>query len=145
MMKWKTRKETTNIGVLELGNLTFNENSLEISLEILDMSADLQSEVNKAIEIEKVNYIEKWEETYDENPKLDRFTWAWSDKPVERYFTCLRIALEEGKPVTYVIQAFFEDAENENIFSCAEVIVDLSAHADELKKMVIHALVDRFF
>ncbi len=25
MMKWKARTETTNIGVLELGNLTFNE------------------------------------------------------------------------------------------------------------------------
>ncbi len=24
MMKWKARTETTNIGILELGNLTFN-------------------------------------------------------------------------------------------------------------------------
>ena len=38
MMKWKARTETTNIGVLELGNLTFNEDYMEISIDICDMS-----------------------------------------------------------------------------------------------------------
>ena len=58
MMKWKARTETTNIGVLELGNLTFNEDYMEISIDICDMSDSLKAEVDKAIEIAKVQYTE---------------------------------------------------------------------------------------
>lgn len=34
MMKWKTRTETTNIGILELGNLTFDEDYMVVSIDI---------------------------------------------------------------------------------------------------------------
>ena len=54
MMKWKARTETTNIGVLELGNLTFDEDYMEVSIDICDMSDNLKAEVDKAIEIAKV-------------------------------------------------------------------------------------------
>ena len=50
MMKWKARTETTNIGVLELGNLTFDEDYMEVSIDICDMSDNLKAEVDKAIE-----------------------------------------------------------------------------------------------
>ena len=56
MMKWKARTETMNIGVLELGNLTFDEDYMEVSIDICDMSEDLKVELNKAIEIEKKQY-----------------------------------------------------------------------------------------
>ena len=42
MMKWKARTETTNIGVLELGNLTFNEDYMEVSIDICDMAEMLK-------------------------------------------------------------------------------------------------------
>lgn len=32
MMKWKARTETTNIGILELGNLTFDEDYMVVSI-----------------------------------------------------------------------------------------------------------------
>lgn len=53
MMKWKARTETTNIGVLELGNLTFNEDYMEVSIDICDMSDCLKAEIEKAVEIAK--------------------------------------------------------------------------------------------
>ena len=53
MMKWKARIETTNIGVLELGSLTFNEDYMEVAIDICDMSDNLKAEVEKAIEIAK--------------------------------------------------------------------------------------------
>ena len=35
MLKWKSRTETTNIGVLELGNITFDEDYMEVSIVVL--------------------------------------------------------------------------------------------------------------
>ena len=55
MLKWKSRTETTNIGVLELGNITFDEDYMEVSIDICSMSDGLREEVEKAIEIGKVN------------------------------------------------------------------------------------------
>ena len=55
MLKWKSRTETTNIGVLELGNITFDEDYMEVSIDICSMSDELREEVEKAIEIGKVN------------------------------------------------------------------------------------------
>lgn len=84
MMKWKARTETTNIGVLELGNITLDEDYMEISIDICDMSEDLKEELNKAIEIEKVRYseeIKKYVENGVSVHPLKRGT-VWSDKPV---------------------------------------------------------------
>lgn len=49
MMKWKTRTETTNIGILELGNLTFDEDYMEVSIDICDMSDGLKEEVKRQL------------------------------------------------------------------------------------------------
>lgn len=51
MMKWKARTETTNIGILELGNIVFDEDYMEVSIDICSMSDELKREVEKAIEI----------------------------------------------------------------------------------------------
>lgn len=59
MMKWKARKETTNIGTMELGNVTLDEDNIGVFVDICDMSDSLKAEVNKAVEIEKVKYTEK--------------------------------------------------------------------------------------
>ena len=42
MLKWKSRTETTNIGVLELGNITFDEDYMEVSIDICSMSDELR-------------------------------------------------------------------------------------------------------
>lgn len=60
MMKWKTRTETTNIGVLELGNLTFNDDYMEVSIDIYDMSDSLKADVEKAIEARKIESAKEW-------------------------------------------------------------------------------------
>lgn len=59
MMKWKARTETTNIDVLELGNWTFDEDYMQVSIDICDMSDNLKAEVAKAIEIAKVSIPSK--------------------------------------------------------------------------------------
>ena len=97
MMKWKARTETTNIGVLELGNLTFDEDYMEVSIDICDMSDNLKAEVAKAIEIAKVRYTKEREADNKEHGY--NLSTVWSDKPVVMDFTYLRVVLEAGKAI----------------------------------------------
>ena len=144
MMKWKARTETTNIGILELGNLTFDEDYMEVSIDICDMSDNLKAEVAKAIEIAKVKYTEHNKEMNTEYGY--NLHTVWSDKPVIMDFAYLRIVLKAGEPITYQICVGFTDAEDETMeqWDCA-ITVDLSEYANELKKAIIKVLVDKFF
>ena len=144
MMKWKARTETTNIGVLELGNLTFDEDYIEVSIDICGMSDDLKAEVDKAIEIAKVQYTEYNEQVNAE--KGYHLSTVWSDKPVIINFTYLHVILEAGKPINYQIHIGFTDAIDDYMecWDCA-ITVDLSEYANELKKAIVKVLVDKFF
>ena len=144
MMKWKARTETTNIGVLELGNLTFDEDYMEVSIDICAMSDSLKAEVDKAIEIAKVQYTKKNEEMNAEFGY--NLPTVWSDKPVIMDFTYLRVVLKAGEPITYTICIGFEDADNSMMeqWDC-DIAVDLSEYSNELKKAIIKVLVDKFF
>ena len=143
MMKWKARTETTNIGILELGNLTFDEDYMVVSIDICDMSDNLKAEVNKAVEIEKVNYSKEREKLNKERGY--NFSTVWSDKPVIIDYTYLRVVLEAGKPIDYSICFGFTDAENEYMEQIGSITVDLSEYSNELKCAIIKVLVDKFF
>lgn len=140
-MKWKARTETTNIGVLELGNITLDEDYMEISIDICDMSEDLKAQLNKAIEIEKVRYSEEVKKDMESGISM-----VWSDKPVVMNYTYLRVRLEAGKPIDYSIEFGFTDAEDKFTEAWGgSITVDLSAHTNELKKAIIKVLIDKFF
>ena len=145
MMKWKARKENLNIGSMELSNLTFNEDYMEVSIDILNVSEELQAEIAKSIEIAKVEDVKSWNEWYEKHPEHQRYERVWSDKPVVIQFHYLRIVLEEGKPNQYSIETTFEDADNSRIEATASISVDLSEYENELKKAVINVLIDKFF
>ena len=144
MMKWKARTETTNIGILELGNLTFNEDYMQVSIDICDMSNNLKAEVDKAIEIAKVQYTEKKRIANKEHGT--NWNTTWSSNPVVMDFTYLNVTLEAGKPIDYQICIGFHDAVDSRLeqWDCV-ITVDLSEYANELKKAIIKVLVDKFF
>ena len=145
MMKWKARTETTNIGTLELGSITFEEDYMEVSIDICNMSDSLKAEISNAIEVRKAESVKKWAAIYAECPELPRFDKTWSNKPAVIDYTYLRIILEGGKAITYSIEAGFHDADNDHLEECAGITIDLSEHTNELKKAVIKVLLDRFF
>lgn len=149
MMKWKARTETTNIGVLELGNLTFDEDYMEVSIDICGMSDSLKAEVAKAVEVEKVRYIEERKRIlaeHDNSLHPVKRNVTWSNKPVVMDFTYLRVRLEAGKPIDYSIEFGFHDAIDEYMEAWGgSITVDLSEYANELKKAIIKVLVDKFF
>lgn len=145
MMKWKAKKGTINVGSIDLDNVNFNEDYIQVCVDVCDMSHELKTEINKAIEIEKVRYSNEWDEIFTKHEDLKRYNTTWSNKPVEIEYTCLIIVLEIGKPAHYTISTGFCDADNDRLESIAVVDVDLSAHTNELKKAIIHVLIDRFF
>lgn len=144
-MKWKARTETMNIGELDLGNLTFNEDYIELSVDIYDMTEELKAEVDKAIVLEKVRYSKEWDEILSMHEEYKRFSTKWSDKPVVIDCSYLSITLESGKPIKYTINTCFHDVENDKLEPVCSVDVDLSNYAAEIKKSIIHVLVERFF
>ncbi len=144
MMKWKTKKGAINVGSIA-EHRTFNQDYLEICIDICDMSDDLKLEVNKAVELEKAKYSEEWNEILENTDTTKRYSTKWSNKPVVIDFTCLWITLDASKPITYVISTGFHDAENERLAPVAEIEVDLSEYTNELKAAVIHVLIDKFF
>lgn len=144
MMKWIARTKMTNIGVLELGNLTFDEDYMEVSIDICDMSDNLKAEIEKAIEIAKIEYTE-YNKTQNAENGYNLPT-VWSDKPVVMDFTYLRVVLESGKAIKYTICMGFHDAVDEYMeqWDC-DIAVDLSGYANELMKAIIKVLIDKFF
>lgn len=144
MVKWKTRTKTTNIGVLELGNLTFDDDYMEVSIDICDMPDHLKKEVEKLIEAGKIKYSKEKEILNKE--KGTHWNTVWSNEPVVMDFTYLRVILKAGEPIDYSIEAGFSDAidRNMNQWNCS-IAVDLSEYANELKKAVVKALIDKFF
>ena len=143
MMKWKARTETTNIGILELGNLTFNEDYMEVSMDICDMSDNLKAEVKKAIEIKKLEHTETYSALNQE--KGWNLKTVWSNKPIALDYTYLRVILEEGKPIHYSVCVGFHDSADELMEDNCEITVDLAEYQNELKKAIIKVLVDKFF
>lgn len=148
MMKWETRTETRNIGVLELGSLTLDEDYMEVSIDICDMSDSLKEEIKRGIEIEKVRYSTEIQERLDKGISMHplKCNTVWSSKPVEMDFTYLRVKLEAGKPISYSIKFGFHDADDEAMEAWdGNITVDLSAYTQELKKAIIKVLIDKFF
>lgn len=145
MMKWKARTETTNIGILELDNLTFSEDYMEVSIDVCDMSDNLKADIEKAIEARKIESAKEWEQVYNEHPDWKRHSRVFSDKPAVIDYTYLNIVLEADKPIKYSVVVGFHDAENDYLEEDASITVDLSEHTNELKKAIIKVLLDKFF
>lgn len=152
MMKWNVKAGATNIGAMDLGNLTYDENQMLICLDILNVSDELQAEIDKVIELEKVRFLEKRQELVAECIELGKeihpanLNLVWSDEPVVMDFVYLSIFLEAGKPATYYLNFGFHDALNDFMEAWDGYIeIDLSAYVEELKEAVAKMVIDKFF
>ena len=145
MMKWKSGKETVNIGCIKLGSLTFDEERMGVSIDICDMSDELKTKVGKAVEMAKVQYAESHEKMERKYTGALTDTVQWSNRPVVMDYNYLYIVYEDGRPISYSIIVGFHDAENEHLETCADIGVNLSEYANELKIQVIKVLLDKFF
>lgn len=132
------RKEiTTTIGTINLNDVEFCENSLDVFIGIESVSADIQKKINEAVEIAKVEQLQTVKE-YPEHKNL-----VWSDVGVNVDLS-LHIIVD-NKKFSYRIEIDIIDKENDMMWTSASVDVDLSEYQSELKKVIVKAMIDKFF
>ena len=109
---------TTSIGTIDLNNIEFYDNSLDVFIGIESVSAEIQEKIMAAVEIAKVEHIQIIKEHFS-NKDLKHFS--------------------------YRIEIDIEDREDDRVWTSASVEVDLSEYQNELKKVIMKAMIDKFF
>ena len=131
----KNRTMTTNIGTINLAELDLVEDSLEVFIPIVAVSDNLKATIEENVQRAKAEYQKEF---------LDCRGKKWSDAGIVMMYQSLHIAVKE-KAFNYELCFDFEDKENSLIYAGFNLEVDLSEHTEELKKLVIKAMIDKFF
>lgn len=132
MMK---RKNITTIGTINLNDIEFCENALDVFIGIESVSEDNQKKINEAVEIAKAEHLQLIKE-YFTNKEL-----KWTDAGVG---TFLHIIID-NKEFTYRIEIDIEDEADGIMWTSVSVDVDLSEYQDELKKVIVKVMINNFF
>ncbi len=133
----KRKNITTSIGTINLNDIDFCENTLDVFIGIESVSADIQSKINEAVEITKAEHLQRVKE-YFKNKEL-----KWTDAGVDTNLS-LHIIID-SKKFSYQIEIDIEDKEDGTMWTSASVDVDLSEYQNELKKVIVKAMIDNFF
>lgn len=131
----KNKIMTTNIGTINLAEIDIITDCMEIFIPIVTVSENLRATIEKSIKTAK----EKYQHEY-----LDCRAMKWSDAGVSLSFQELHIIIESGH-ISYELCFNIEDKENDFIETGFNLKVDLSEHTEEIKKLIIKAMIDKFF
>lgn len=133
------KKQTRTIA--NLGTINFSKmellDSLEMYIDIADLSADLKEEIEKAVESEKRVY------EAENKDYMEHLGEKWCDAGVTTT-PQLHVTLPENGKIQYELYVFIVDLEDENLCTSVALEIDLSEHIAELKRIIFHALVDKF-
>jgi len=133
----KKKNITTTIGTINLNDIEFCENRLDVFIGIESVSTDIQKKINEAVQIAKAEHIQRIKEYYT-NKNLN-----WTDAGVNTDLS-LHIIVE-NKKFSYRIEIDIEDKKDDRVWTGASVDVDLSEYQNELKKVIVKAMIDNFF
>lgn len=133
----KKKNIATSIGTINLNDIDFCENTLDVFIGIESVSADIQVKINEAVEIAKAEYLQMIKEYYI-NKGL-----KWTDAGVDTYLS-LHIIID-NKEFSYRIEIDIEDKADGTMWTSASVEVDLSEYQNELKKVIVKTMIDKFF
>ena len=117
---------TTSIGTINLSDISFVEDALDVFIGIESVSKDIQDKINAAVEREKKHYSWKWN---DKETKLDLSLWIHI----------------ETKSISYCISVDIIDSENDVTSTEVNIDIDLTEYEAELKKVIVKAMIDKFF
>jgi len=131
----RNRMMTTNIGTIDIGELDLLEDSLEVFIPIIAVSENLKATIEENIQRAK--------EVFQEEFLICRGM-EWSNSGVAISYQSLHITVKE-KAFNYELCFDFEDKANDSICTGFNLDVDLSEHTEELKKLIIKAMIDKFF
>ena len=133
----KRKNITTSIGTINLNNIEICDESLDIFIGIESVSADIQDKINEAVEIAKAEHIQMMKSF------VHRRDLIWSSAGVDTDLS-LHIIVD-NKKFTYRIEIDITDKADSTMWADASIEVDLSEHQNELKKVIVKAMIDKFF
>ena len=126
---------TTNIGTINLAEIELSEDSLEVFIPIITVSENLKATIEEQSEKAKTEY---------QKEILDCKGMKWSDSGSDITYQALHIVMENHK-ISYELCFEVTDKENEIIDTGFNLKVDLPEHTEEIKKLIIKAMIDKFF
>jgi len=133
----KRNNITTSIGTINLNDIEFCENTLDVFIGIESVSADIQNKINETVEIAKAECLQMIKEHFTNKDR------KWTDTGVTTDLS-LHIIID-NKKFTYQIVINIEDKSDGTMWTSASVDVDLSEYQNELKKVIVKAMIDNFF
>ena len=131
----RNRTMTTNIGTINLADIDITEDCLEVFIPVIAVSENLKAIIEKNVEKAKADFKSEF---------LEGRNKKWSDAGIIMNFQSLHITVKE-KSFHYELCFDFEDKEDGCIFTGFNLEVDLSEHETELKKLIVKAVIDKFF
>ena len=131
----KDRTMKTNIGTINLAELDLVDDCLEVFIPIVALSDNLKAAIKENVQKAKAEHQKEF---------LDCRCKKWSDAGIVMTYQGLHITVKE-KAFNYELCFNFEDKESSLIYAGFNLKVDLAEHTEQLKKLVIKAMIDKFF
>jgi len=116
----KKKNITTSIGIINLNDIVFCEDTLDVFIGIESVSADIQDKINKAVEVAKAEHLQRIKEYFINKNR------NWTDAGVETNLS-LHIIID-NKEFTYRIEIDIEDKADSTMWTGVSVNVDLSEY-----------------
>lgn len=134
------RKKITfeNFGTINLENLEFLEDTFCIMIPVESVSDDLQKRIDEAIEKTKIEVLEERRKNRPDLYKDD-----WSEKGVDIFYKSFNISVVRNA-MYCELDVGFVDKENDHLETNVFIPVDLPEYKQEIKKIIVHAVVDTF-
>lgn len=139
MIKKNFKKEINNFGVVNLGEIALVDDTLDVFIPVESFSVELQKRIDAEVEKVKAYRLAELKKYMPEKAVT-----KWCDKGVDVIYKNLHIVVKK-KMFTYSLNYDFVDKENEYLWADVVINVDLSAYEQELKKMIVKAVIDKFF
>lgn len=123
---------------ITLGNdVRFAEDTLQMFIDITNMSDDLNAKINNEIAEDKLYYI------YYMSDKLNGRD--WSEAGVYITSTTLTVTIFNDKHLDCCIDVCYEDKVDQMLWSNVSLKIDLAEHEDYLKNLILRAFINRLF
>lgn len=131
----KNRVMTTSIGTINIDEMEIMTDCIEVFIPVVAVSENLKATISENIRKAKEEYQKEF---------LDCRGLKWSDAEVFIENQNLHI-VSDGNKFTYELCCDFSDAENDLFETGFGIKMDLSEHTEELKKLIVKAMIDKFF
>lgn len=131
----KKKELSTAIGIVNLEHIEFGEMLIDLFFEIRSLPDDIQEKISRDMEVAKAEQLRKLKEYYTDSEIF------WSAKGGDTG-TLLHISISNYGIASW-IEADVADKENDMLWACASVKVDLSGCMEELRTFIVRAVIEK--